>query len=330
MRIDRTALAWGLFFILVGAIPLAVRAGYLSAAQVGDLWRFWPLLVIAIGLGIMLRRTPLEGLSGLVTAAFFGILVGGLFAGSGSDFGAFPSIGCNDRAGTRPFATQSGTIAGPGGTVQLTLDCGAAAVTTQAGTGWQVSGSDTDGAGPIVEADVDSVSVRSRDDRGPFSWSSSREDWQVSLPRAARFDLEVELNAGSSTFDLTGANLGTVDLQMNAGSTTLDLSKVESAERLAIEVNAGSVGIDLPATGTTGSIQVNAGSVELCAPTGVGLRLDTGENIISSYDYAGHGLIQNGSVWETPGYEAAAVKLDLTTEANAGSFKLDPADGCHG
>ena len=78
----------------------------------------------------------------------------------------------------------------------------------------------------------------------------------------------------------------------------------------------------------TGTIQANAGAVKLCAPAGVALRLETGESIVASYDYADEGLVQDGSVWSTPGFESAAVRIDLRTRANAGSFTLNPEGGC--
>ena len=49
---------------------------------------------------------------------------------------------------------------------------------------------------------------------------------------------------------------------------------------------------------------------------------------ITSYDYAGHGLVQDGKTWTTPGYDSATVRIELDTNANAGSFSLDPEDGC--
>ena len=38
MHIRRGFLGWGVFLILAGAVPLAVRSGYLSEDQVGQLW----------------------------------------------------------------------------------------------------------------------------------------------------------------------------------------------------------------------------------------------------------------------------------------------------
>ena len=136
------------------------------------------------------------------------------------------------------------------------------------------------------------------------------------------------MNAGRGTLDLAGATLGEVALQLNAGSATLDLGSAAAISTIDLQLNAGSLGVTLPNLSLTGSIQANAGSVKVCVPPGAGLRLHTGESIIASYDYAGHGLVQDGSTWTTPGFDSAPVKIDLETKANAGSFTLDPEAGC--
>ena len=84
----------------------------------------------------------------------------------------------------------------------------------------------------------------------------------------------------------------------------------------------------LPHVSTTGTIHANAGAVRLCAPPGVALKLHTQESIVANYDYDDHGLVQDGSTWTTSGFDTAAQKIELRTEANAGSFVLDPEDGC--
>ena len=61
----------------------------------------------------------------------------------------------------------------------------------------------------------------------------------------------------------------------------------------------------LPHVSMTGTIHANAGAVRLCAPEGVGLKLHAGESIVASYDYADHGLVQDGSTWTTPDFDTA-------------------------
>jgi hypothetical protein len=110
----------------------------------------------------------------------------------------------------------------------------------------------------------------------------------------------------------------------------MDLGSVERIGDLQVGLNAGSVELTLPNLSMTGSIEANAGSVQLCAPPGAGLRLETNDSIVASYDYGDRGLIKNGSTWQSPGFDTAAVKILLRTQANAGSFSLDPKDGCGG
>lgn len=61
MRIDRGLLDWGAFLIVLGAVPLAARAGYLDTDTLRRAWELWPLVLIGIGLGLILQRTRAGG-----------------------------------------------------------------------------------------------------------------------------------------------------------------------------------------------------------------------------------------------------------------------------
>ena len=58
MRLNRTLLYTGVFLVAIGSAVVA--ADLLSTAALIDLLRLWPVAVIAIGLGIALRRTQLS------------------------------------------------------------------------------------------------------------------------------------------------------------------------------------------------------------------------------------------------------------------------------
>jgi hypothetical protein len=327
MRIDRSFLGWGVFFILVGTVPLALRAGLLTAAQVDALWTLWPLILVGIGIGLLLRRTPLEWLGGVIVAAVFGVMVGGALAGG---IVGFPASACGDSNATSPFPTAVGALGSPT-TVSIDHDCGTLEVVTQDGTGYRVEGEDGSGSGPDVTVDDRELSVRpTHGDRGWFGWLGERADWRVVLPRQVDVDLDAIVNAGSSTFDLAAMRIGRASIRLNAGSAVVDLSQVRAIEDFDVQVNAGSVGLLLPGTSSSGSVEVNAGSVKLCGTPGVAIRIRTGGGVAAAYDFGGHGLAQTGSTWESPDYGTAAVRIDLEVQGNAGSFTLDPADGCDG
>lgn len=325
MHIRRGFLGWGVFLVLVGAVPLLVRSGSLTADQVGRLWQLWPLILVGIGVGLILRHTRFDFVGGLIVAAAFGLMVGGALAiGVGSISTGF----CGSDDGSVAFPQRDGTFA-DGGSVDLRLDCGQLTVGVASGNAWHVAGSDDDGRGPTVDSTGTSLSVRSRSGNGaPFFGFGARDTWQVTVPGAPTLDMDVQINAGSATVDLGGASLGTLDLRQNAGSATVDLREVAAIGGLEARLNAGSLGLTLANKSLTGTIVANAGSVRLCAPAGAALKLQTGQNIVGSYDYDGHGLVKDGSTWTTPGFDTAEVKIELQTSANAGSFTLDPEDGC--
>jgi hypothetical protein len=326
MRVNRGFLGWGVFFILVGAIPLAVNAGYLAADQVDQWWSFWPLILIGIGLGIVLARTSLDWLGGVVVAATFGLIVGSVAA---TGIGGVPLSGActtDARRGTA-FAAQSGTLAGPS-TVSLDLDCGEFDVTAAPGTGWALEGTDEGGQGPIVEAGANSLHVESRPREFPFGGEG--DVWRLSLPQQAGMAVDVELNAGSGHLALAGAELADVGVEMNAGAIDLNLAGATTIGDLDVGINAGSIGITLPNLSLEGTIEANAGSVEICTPPGTALRIETGESITASYDFDDNGLIESERTWTSPDFETAQVRIELRTTGNAASFSLNPEDGCGG
>ena len=220
MQIRRGFLGWGVFLILAGAIPLLVRSGYLDADQVGRLWQLWPLILVGIGVGLILGRTPFDFIGGLIVAATLGAMVGGLLS-----IGFLPlSSGiCGGDDGTAAFPARDGTFA-TGGTIDLQMDCGTVSVSVASDDGWHVAGSDADGSGPDIKATDASLSVRSRNDHpGAFWIFGPRDRWDVSVPNASTVDLALHVDAGRATVDLEAATLGGLDLELNAASATVDL-----------------------------------------------------------------------------------------------------------
>ena len=325
MRIRRGFLGWGVFLVLVGAVPLLVRSGYLDADQVGRLWQLWPLILVGVGIGLILRHTPFDFVGGLIVAATAGLMFGGLL---GVGVGSISTGFCGSDSGSVAFPSRDGTFVGPG-SVRLQLDCGQMTVGVAPGSAWHVAGTDADGSGPTIDSTDTSLTIRSKTGDGVhFFGFGARDTWQITVPDASTIDASVRVNAGSATVDLGGASLGAFDLQQNAGSAVVDLATVKAIGGLVARLNDGSLGLALPNKSLTGTIVANAGAVRLCAPAGAALKLRTGENIVGSYDYDGHGLVKDGSTWTTPGFDTAEVKIELQTSANAGSFTLDPEDGC--
>ena len=328
MRIHRAFLGWGIFFILVGAVPLAVRAGWLTTDQVASAWSLWPLILVGIGLGLVLRRTPFEGLGGLLVAGVFGVMVGGLLA-AGIGGVLRRRLRRLERPAPVPGRVREPRVAHARS--RSTSTAATLAVTPQDGTGCRVEGEDAHGhrAGrPVGDGEL-TVEARNHE-RGLFGLLGEREDWRVALPREVDLDLDVVVNAGSSTFDLAGNRIGSASVQLNAGRCGRGPVGDPLDRRVLVPGERGSLELPLPATSSSGSIEVNAGSVKLCTTPGVAIRIETGDRVAASYDFDGHGLVHAGSTWQSPDYATAPVRVDLEVQGNAGSFTLDPEEGCDG
>ena len=59
---------WGIFLLFLGVVFLLQTLDVLSWGLWGTLWRFWPVLIIIVGLGILLRRYNVWLVSLLVLA----------------------------------------------------------------------------------------------------------------------------------------------------------------------------------------------------------------------------------------------------------------------
>ena len=324
MRRNHGLLGWGVFLIALGAVPLAVSQGYVSSDAVSSAWRLWPLLLIAAGVSMLLRRSAAAALSGLLVAATVGVMLGGVLAGGAR---GLPFASCGEDQAATPFPRATGQLA-DGASVELELNCGEVAVETAEGTAWQVDGTDEDGQGPRVEASADGVRIGSGDDRRGFDLLDQKDRWAVTLPTVP-VELDVEVNAGRGTLDLGNARLRGLHVSGNAGDVRIDLAETIELEEFDVEMNAGSARVNLPNRSVEGHLSVNAGSVNVCAPAGVGLRITTNDNITASTNFAEHGLTKNGDTWQTADFDGAATQIVLETDVNAGGIALNPEEGCN-
>lgn len=321
---DRRLLGWGLFLIIVGAIPLLVRGGYLDRALIQDWPSLWPLLLIGWGIGLVLRRTPGELVGSAISVAVLGIMVGGLIA---TGFSGFPAFGaCGDGTGATSFSSRSGTIS-DGGRMNIEFSCGTLTLKAVDGSEWSIDGLGPDGEGPEVVADSGRIQIRPHDDefRGFIDASST---WRVRVPRTPRLDVGVTLNAGEGTIDLGGANLGSLSTTLNAGSLTFELAETAALESVNGTVNAGAAMLDLPSSVTDANLTLNAGSITVCLPAGTPVNARwNGALGSNNFDSAGLDKLDDQN-WMTRGLNLADPHLELRVSANAGSFTLDLGGSC--
>ena len=330
MSVDRRLLNWGIFLVLLGAIPLAVTQGWIPRDLVARAWELWPLILVGAGVGLILGATPFRALGGIVVSATLGVMLGALIA---VGFGGLSvgGIACGGAATDAPRILQeSGSFDGGTGRVTLAANCASVEVATGAGSAWSIDVHGPDNARPTVDRANDRLTVRSPNSSVVLPFGSQGASWRTELGTGTRFEILVmELNAGDASVNLAGMTVSQLTFNGNAvGDTRLDLAGA-TVERLDVAVNAADVAILLPAgADLRGEVEGNAASVDLCAPAGVGLRLLVDDNITARDNYDDAGLVRSGNAWETPGYASAATRIELRTIGSAVSYTLNPEDGC--
>jgi hypothetical protein len=324
VHVDRRLLGWGLFFILLGGIPLAVKAGLLDEQLIGRWPLLWPVLLIGWGLGLLLRNTPLALIGGAVSAITFGIIGGGALA---TGFGGIPiASGCTSSSPATPFANQSGQLGGTG-RAEIEFSCGRLSVSTADGSGWSISGTDRNGTGPTIDTSSGGVALKTTAVKNLLG-SSGHAVWNVTLPKTPALNLGVTLNAGEGTVDMAGANVASASITLNAGSLSVDLGRAASAGDVNATVNAGSGALTLPVGGRSVNLSLNAGSLKVCLPVGAPVRVEwSGALGSNNFDAAGLVKVDNHT-WTSAGYNPLMPAAALHVSANAGSFELKFVGSC--
>ena len=316
MRVRRSFLYWGAFLLALGAVLLAGAANG-GDAFVRDVLSLWPLVVVALGIGLLLRGTRAAWAGGMLAAAMPGLVLGSVIV-------AAPNLatvcGNGDAA---PLAGRQGAFAGPA-RIDVTMSCGSLEVGTGPGMGWQLDASNSAGHTADVTASPDRLSVAAGRDGWFHAWPG-RNAMQLIVPREPALDATVTVNAGTGRLGLDGARFDRLAVTANAADVHADLTGA-AVGSLSAEVNAGALAITLPAADDLeGSLAVNAGALKICAPAGLGLRIHSDVTLGSAH--LGN-LVPSGDAWESPDYATAAHRASLSVVTNLGSFDLNPTGGC--
>jgi hypothetical protein len=316
--VNRGMLSWGVFLLSAGGVMLLAQAGILDRGLVGQALGLWPLLLVAIGAKLLLRRTQLALPSAVVAAVIPGLLLGGLVV-------AVPNVtpACKISQ-PESVETRQGTFGGTA-SAELSVSCGELTVTTVPGSEWLVRTGRTNGPAPVLDASGQRLHLASNARTALASSSWGGDDFDVQLPTANPIDLSAEVNAGRGQFDLAGAHLGRVQVDINAGEATVDLTGA-TLTRLSMDINAAGATVRLPSgSDFTSDLTVNAGRLIVCAPAELGVRLHQKVILGSSLT---NGLVRMNGFRETPNYALATSHADLTIAVNLGSVDINPEGGC--
>lgn len=340
----RPGLVWPIILILLGGIFLLNNLGIIDNVTWQSIWRFWPLLFIAIGLDGLFRRNEIVGpvfmigLGGVFLLSNFGVLLWGAWD---TLWRLWPlliiAIGLEIIVGRRSlwisllsvlflFAVLLGIL----WLSDVRMDAGGQPLSAEtisqplgSATGAEVTLAPA--VGEMIVAALppgdDLISGTLRLGQRQQAWQDySLEDDIVVYYLRSRNVIPFFGAAWDWDLGLTSAVPVDLDASMGAGDMVLDLFDLDLSA-LDVSQGVGKIELTLPSDGAfDGQINQAIGSIVLHVPDNVGLRLDVSK-AISSLDVPAN-FQRRGGYYYAPGYETTDEQITLEVGQAIGSIDV--------
>lgn len=240
---------WGIFLVFLGVVFLLQTLNVLPWGLWGTLWRFWPVLIISIGLGVLLRgRNPwLVGLLILVIlCACLGIAIW--------QYGLSPPAGITTENYSRPLADIEH------GRVEVDF----------------TAGSITIGSLPAASPNFVEVASGVRDGQEGMRVRFNREDGEGELYLSTERVDRKFWGGDEMRWDirLTRSIPLAIDIKSAASNMELMLGELRVTE-FHLDVDAGNCRVTMPSSVdiTRAYIEADVANVEITIPDGVAARI---------------------------------------------------------
>jgi hypothetical protein len=230
---------WGILFLFLGVVFLLQTLDVLPWGLWRTLWRLWPVMLIALGICLAMRRFNVWLVSLIVAALFAGAL-GIAYA----QYQAAPPEQLPILTSSEPLDSLNGA--------QVDIDFEAGNLDI---SGLPVASRNFIEANmkPDVRRQGNSAIVTiNRSGTGWPFWDEGRDRWRVDFARGIPMTVYAKLNTTNTGFDLT-------DLQVS---------------ELRIDSDLTNCNLRMPSSGiTSASIKVDLSTLEIIIPQGVAARM---------------------------------------------------------
>lgn len=290
---------WPVLLILAGLFFLAQNLGWIQMDAWTAVTTFWPLVLVAIGLDLILGRAN-PWLSALVTGAVVAAVVGAVALGWLGGFGPGPAAAAAHTVSV-PLEGAERAV------VRLDFDVGRLSLEAAGpGTANLLEGRirsqrspdlRTSRAGDRIEVSLDSGGLR-----GPFFFGrGGREEWDIFLSPDLPLELHLKTDVSESDLDLSGLRVVRLELDMDVGNGDLVLPAA----------------IDQ----TEARIKVDVANLDVVVPPGVAARIEATSDL-ASVDVDEDRFPRRDGGYASPNYDAATHRIDLAIDADVGSVSV--------
>lgn len=306
-------LTWGVLFLCAGAVLLLNNFGVVDSGVWRELARWWPVLLIAVGIRIIFHRTSAWYLGYLGPILIVATVAWVVYSYSPTVKGEIDYLGKHARRSSASVRTFKKEVAADPSvkTVDAVLSVAAGDLKLSAGNAKKIFSADVSYAGEPPTFTSSSAGggarIEMKDSLGRHDFplpGRTKVAWDVSLTPALPVTLECSLGAGNADIDLSRIRATKVTVAAGAGNVTVKMP--ENVDKTTAEVSAG------------------AGNLTVRVPRGVGLHV-TGSAGVGTIDLSAVGGGKSGGVarsldFSTPDYAKAAKRMDITVKAGAGTI----------
>lgn len=291
---DTGRIFWGLLLILIGALSLLSTFGVVDVNW-SNIWQLWPLAIVAAGLSVL----SLRGWTGrIITFAFVIItLVAVAMFAVGQDPGS-----SSVRTDKVSLSQSSSSVE----QAEVSIKTGASTLNINTANQKEIVKATYDSStAKISQTSVQQGSTQriSLASEGTRQWwkGDFKSTWDVLLTRSLPLSLIADVGASDAKIDVADAQLRS--LKIKSGASSIDLKLGAKFATISVDLNAG------------------ASSVVIRAPKDSGIRLKL-TNGLSSQQYGDLADVGDGT-FETPGYAAAANKINITGNVGVSSITIE-------
>jgi len=286
---------WGIFLVFVGAVFLLQTLNILPWGLWGTLWRFWPVLIIIIGLGVLLRRYNVWLVSLLILAvlgASLGIAIW--------QYGTSLSGGVVAKSYSEPLGDIE--------RAQIEIDFSAGSITV---------GSLPSGSPNFLEAESEirnsrgamNVDFHQQDSEGNLYLSTTNQQFRGET--GIRWEVMFTRNIPLA-----------IDAKSAASSMELDLRELKVAE-LRLDIDAGNCRVTMPSSASTSNIEieVDVANIEVIVPDGVAAKVQI-DTTLSVSDVDRNRFPQQGAYYVSDNFDTAQNQIYLVIDCAVGRVQV--------
>ena len=286
---------WGIFLLFLGVIFLLQTLNILPWGLWGTLWRFWPALIIAIGLGILLRRYNPWLISALIL-----LLFGACLGIATWQYEASTPVGETAESYSVPLNSLASAR------IEIDFTAGSLAISSlQSGSSnfAEVASEVRNGDGGIR------ANFHRQNSEGKLYLSTEhveRQFWDE-LSSEVRIAKDIPL---------------AIEVKSAVGNLDFDFSELEVTE-LRMDIDAGNYTVKMPSSAgaTHAYIKADVANIEVTIPDGVAARIKANVDLVA-FEVDESRFPRQGDYYISQDFESAENRIELELDCDIGNIKI--------